>query len=188
MACNRRAETMRLRLNPRSCSQLACLAALCVLVAGGAAAADLQVEVRNVKPRKGEVRAALFDNAEAFASAVKIRAVVSEGEIVTGVFARESDFLKDPVDTVVAPVQGRTVILRFTDLEPGEYGLGLFQDLNGDERLDITLGGLSLEPWGVSNNKANLHEDPLWEDAKFTLPPEGLSITVHLLHERPGDR
>ncbi|HXV07946.1 MAG TPA: DUF2141 domain-containing protein [Burkholderiales bacterium] len=176
------------RLNSRSCSQLAGLAALCVLLAGGAAAADLQVEVRNVKPRKGEVRAALFDSAEAFASAVKIRAVVSEGEIVTGVFAREGDFLKDPVDTVVVPVQGRTAILRFTDLEPGEYALGLFQDLNGDERLDITLGGLSLEPWGVSNNKANLHEDPLWEDAKFTLPPEGLSMVVHLLHERPGDR
>jgi len=177
-----------LKLNSQSCSQLACLAALCVLLASGAAAADLQVEVRNVKPRKGEVRAALFDNAEAFASAVKIRAVVSEGEIVTGVFTREGDFLKDPVDTVVVPVQGRTVILRFTDLEPGEYALGLFQDLNGDEKLDITLGGLSLEPWGLSNNKGNVDEDPRWEDAKFTLPPEGLSIVVHLLDERRRDR
>jgi uncharacterized protein (DUF2141 family) len=161
---------------------------LCVLLAAPAAAADLQIEVRNVKPRRGEIRAALFDNAEAFASAVKIRAVVSGGEIVTGVFAREGDFLKDPVDTAVVPVQGRTVTLRFTDLEPGEYALGLFQDLNGDEKLDITLGGLSLEPWGVSNDAGKLDEDPRWEAARFTLPPEGLSMVVHLLHERSSDR
>jgi hypothetical protein len=99
-----------LTLSSRSCSQLTCFAALCILLAGGAAAADLQVEVRNVKPRKGEVRAALFDNAEAFASAVKIR------------------------------------------------------------------------------DKGNLDEDPRWEDAKFTLPPEGLSMVVHLLNERRADR
>jgi uncharacterized protein (DUF2141 family) len=177
-----------LKLNPRSWPQLACVAALCVLTGGDVAAADLQVEVRNVKPRRGEVRAALFDNAEAFASAVKIRAVVSEGEIVTGVFTREGDFLKDPVDTAQVPVQGRSVLLRFTDLEPGEYALGVFQDLNGDEKLDITLGGLSLEPWGVSNDAGNVDEDPRWEDVKFTLPPEGRSMVVHLLDERRGDR
>lgn len=167
---------------------LACVAGLCVLLSGPVAAADLQVEVRNVKPRKGEVRAALFDNAEAFASATKIRALVSEGEIVTGVFTREGDFLKDPVDVVIVPAQGRSVILSFTDLEPGEYALGVFQDLNSDERLDITLGGLSLEPWGISNDAGNVDEDPLWERAKFTLPPEGRSMVVHLLSERRGDR
>jgi uncharacterized protein (DUF2141 family) len=155
---------------------------------GHARAADLQVEVRNANPRKGEVRAALFDNAEAFASAVKIRALIMGGEIVTGVFTREGDFLKDPVDTAFAPVQGRTVTLRFTDLEPGEYALGVFQDLNGDEKLDVTLGGLSLEPWGVSNDAGNMQEDARWDDAKFTLPPEGRSIVVHLRDERRGDR
>ena len=36
----------------------------------------------------------------------------------------------------------------------------------------------------LSNDKGNLDEDPRWEDAKFTLPPEGLSMVVHLLDER----
>lgn len=54
------------------------------------------------------------------------------------------------------------MILRFTDLESGEYALGLFQDLNGDEKLDITLVGLSLEPLGLSNDAGNVDRDPRW--------------------------
>lgn len=147
-------------------------------------AADLEVEVRNVKPRKGEVRAALFDNEEAFLAGVKIRASMEEGQITSGVFTREGDFPIDPVDTVFVPATGRSVKLRFADLEPGEYALGVYQDLNSDERLDITLGFQSLEPWALSNDSGKLDEDPRWEAAKFSVPPEGLSITVHLMDAR----
>ena len=156
-------------------------------LSGAGRAADLEIEVRNVKPRKGEVRAALFDNEEAFGAAVKIRASVEQGQITTGVFTRDGDFPMEPVDATFVPATGRTVKLRFVDLEPGDYAVGIYQDLNSDERLDITLGGLSLEPWTVSNDAGNLDEDPRWADARFTLPPEGLSMTVHLMDERRKD-
>jgi uncharacterized protein (DUF2141 family) len=164
---------------------IACFAAVACLAAGtGGTAADLEVEVRNVKPRKGEVRAALFDREQAFAAAVKIRAALEGGEITTGVFTRERDFPEAPVDVAVEPATGRVVVLRFYDLAPGEYALGVYQDLNSDERLDITLGGMSLEPWTVSNDAGKLDEDPRWEDAKFVLPAEGRSMMVRLMDER----
>lgn len=147
-------------------------------------AADLTVEVRNVKPRRGEVRAALFDDARSFTAGTRIRAMVKDGEITSGVFTREQDFPREPAATTALPAQGRTLILRFTDLDPGEYAIGVYQDLNGDERLDITLGGLSLEPWGISNDAGSLDADPRWEDARFELPPEGRSLVVHLRDER----
>jgi uncharacterized protein (DUF2141 family) len=160
------------------------LAIFCVPFALGAAAADLEVEVRNVKPRRGEVRAALFDDAEGFELATKIRAMVSGGQITSGVFTREGDFPRDPVTTIQLPAEGRTMTLRFPDLEPGEYALGVYQDINGDEKLDITLGGLSLEPWGISNDAGSLDADPIWENARFELPAEGRRIVVNLRVEK----
>ena len=161
------------------------------LSAALATAADLTVEVRNVRPRRGEVKAALFDDQRSFAAAVRIRAVLRNGEISSGVFTREEDFQGAPAATVVVPAQARSVTLRFTNLEPGEYALGVYQDLNRDDKLDITLGGLSLEPWTVSNDAVDLDADPKWETAKFVLPPGGLGMVVNLRDERqeqqPGD-
>jgi uncharacterized protein (DUF2141 family) len=154
--------------------------------AGFALAADLVVEVHNVKPRKGVVRAALFDNEPAFAAAVKIRAALDNGQITSGIFTGEGDFPREPVATAFEPARSRIVTLRFEDLEPGVYALGVYQDLNADERLDITLGGVSMEPWAVSNDAGKLDEDPRWETAKFSLPPEGGSMVVHLMDERRG--
>ena len=163
---------------------IALVMGLALLVTSAASAADLVVELHNVKPRRGVVRAALFDNASDFQAAVKIRAMVRDGQISSGVYTREEDFKRDPAATIKMPAEGRTMTLRFGDLEPGEYALGVYQDLNADEKLDITLGGLSLEPWGISNDAGTLDADPLWENAKFQLPPEGLRIVVHLMSER----
>jgi uncharacterized protein (DUF2141 family) len=168
-------------------ARMIALAAASSLVAATLAAADLEVEVRNVKPRKGQVRAALFDNEQAFSAAVKIRAALDQGEVTSGVFTREGDFPREPVDTAAVPATGKSVKLRFTDLEPGEYAFGVYQDLDSDERLSITLGGVSLEPWTLSNDSGKLDADPQWERAKFTLPPEGLSVTVHLMDDRRKD-
>jgi uncharacterized protein (DUF2141 family) len=160
------------------------LAIFCTVLAAGTTAADLEVEVRNVKPRRGELRAALFDDAESFEAATKIRAMVSDGQITSGVFTREGDFPRDPVTTIQLPAQGRSMTLRFADLEPGEYALGVYQDINGDEKLDITLGGLSLEPWGISNDAGSLDADPTWDNARFQLPAQGRKIVVNLRDEK----
>jgi uncharacterized protein (DUF2141 family) len=36
------------------------------------------------------------------------------------------------------------------------------------------------EPWGISNNPRPKDRSPTWDEAKFTLPPEGAKIVIEL--------
>jgi len=152
------------------------------MATGGAAwGADLEVEVRGVRPRAGEVHAAVFDRAEAFALDTEIRGMVSPtGEISAGVFTREDEFRRPAVDRLSVTPGTRTLRLTFPDLEPGEYAIAVYQDLNGNGRLDATVAGNPTEPWGISNNPRLKARPPNWEEAKFTLPPEGAKIVIEV--------
>ena len=161
---------------------LLCALACCTCISiGSAFAADLEVEVRGIKVHKGEIRAALFDNAEDFAADVEVRAIItSSGQISAGVFTREEDFTRPPLRTAVAPANADKLRLRFTDLEPGEYAVALFHDRNADEKLDALIDRRTLEPWGASNDPRPVDRALTWEESRFTLPAEGKSIVIHL--------
>jgi uncharacterized protein (DUF2141 family) len=150
-------------------------------VASAAAwAADLEVEVRGVRPRAGEIHAALFDR-DAFAVDTEIRAMISSGgEISAGVFTGQDEFPRPPVDRVTATPSAKTLRLTFSDLEPGEYAVGVYQDLNGNGRLDATVARNPIEPWGISNNPRPNDRSPTWDEARFTLPPDGAKIMIEL--------
>lgn len=143
--------------------------------------ADLEVELRNVRPRSGEVYVAVFDNARVFAAALAIRAAVSDsGELMAGVFTRDTDWPYPPVETQSLPPDARILRLTFTELEPGEYAVAAYQDRNGDQKMNATLGRVPLEPWGISNNIRPADRPPNWDESKFTLPAEGTRIVIEL--------
>lgn len=172
---SRPARTWQTRL-----SRLALVVAV-VFTAGASWAADLEVEVRGVRPRAGEVHAAVFDHEEAFALDTEIRAMItSSGEISAGVFTAEDQFRRPAVDRLTVTASGRTLRLTFPGLEPGEYAVGVYQDLNGNGRLDATVARNPTEPWGISNNPRPKDRPPTWDEAKFTLPPEGAKIVIEL--------
>jgi uncharacterized protein (DUF2141 family) len=144
-------------------------------------ATDLDVEVRGIKVRKGEIRAALFDNARDFAADVEIRATItSSGEVSAGVFTREEDLPHQPLQILSAPADASIVRLRFAGLEPGEYAVALFHDRNSDGKLDALVDRRTLEPWGASNDPRPTDGPLTWEEAKFILPAEGKTIAIHL--------
>ena len=150
------------------------------LVAGAAWAADLEVEVQGVRLRGGEVHAALFDR-EAFSVDTEIRAMISpSGEISAGVFTAENQFPRPPVDRLTVPPSAKILRLTFPGLEPGEYAVGVYQDTNGNGRLDATVARDPTEPWGISNNPRPKDRAPTWDEAKVTLPPEGAKIVIEL--------
>jgi uncharacterized protein (DUF2141 family) len=155
-----------------------------LLAPAGGAAADLVVEVHNVKPRQGEVRVAVFDNARDFEAGTEIRAMLTDGGVSSGVFTRLGVYPSELVVSADVPAQGRTVVVRFGDLASGDYAVGAYQDLNRDQKLEITLGRVALEPWGVSNDAGAADVDPRWEEAKFHLPAQGATVVVTLRDER----
>jgi uncharacterized protein (DUF2141 family) len=168
---------------PRLSARL-CRTALVVALAsatGATGAADLEVEIRGVRLRGGEVNAAVFDRAEDFALNIEIRAMITpSGEISAGVFTGEDQFPRPPVDILSVTPSARTLRLTFPDLEPGDYAVGAYQDRNGNGILDATIVREPTEPWGISNNARPRDRSPTWDEAKFTLPAEGAKIVIEL--------
>jgi uncharacterized protein (DUF2141 family) len=160
---------------------LRAVALLLFMLLPSARAADLEVEIRGVKPQGGDLHAALFDNAEDFSLDLEVRAMISgSGEISTGVFTREEDFPRPPAQRVSVSADGKVVRIRFTDLKPGEYAVAMFQDRNGNGRLDTNFAKTPLEPWGMSNDARPPNRAPTFDDAKFAVPAEGAVIIVNL--------
>lgn len=126
--------------------------ALCAAVSC-ATAADLQVEVKNVKPGAGRVLLALF---------------VQNG------------FLKNPVQKQALEATQETVTHSFTGLEPGEYALSAFQDDNGNGKLDTNALGIPTELLGMSRQAKGRMGPPVFDDAKFSISgkPEKISIEL----------
>jgi uncharacterized protein (DUF2141 family) len=146
-----------------------------------ALAADIEIEVRGIKVRTGQVHAALFANAEDFSVDLESHGMVTgEGKISVGIFTRGNRLPRPPADFVSAPANAKTLHLHMGDVAPGTYALGLYQDVNDDGKLDTTLNGTPLEPWGLSNNPRVSGRAPTWTDAQFELPPEGVQLIIDL--------
>ena len=144
-------------------------------------AADLEVEVRGIKLRKGEIRAALFDNARDFAAMSRYarRSPPAAKSAPASLHAKRT-FPDPPLQTIIAPANANTVRLHFADLEPGEYAVALFHDRNSDGKLDAMIDRRTLEPWGASNDPRPTKGPVTWEEAKFILPAEGKTIAIQL--------
>ena len=63
---------------------------------------------------------------------------------------------------------------RFEGLEPGEYGIKAFHDVNGNGRLDTNPFGMPTEPFAFSNNAVGNMGPAGWDRARFTV--EGATV------------
>lgn len=128
------------------------LAALLLAAAGGAQALDLTVEVVNTRPDQGKVNAALF--------------------------ADEASWMKNALAEQRIPAAPKTVLV-YRNLAPGSYALSLFQDLNGNAKLDTNVIGLPTEPYGFSRDAAGTMGPPAFAAAAVTLSAD-TTITITL--------
>ena len=150
--------------------------------ASSAQAADIDIEVRGIKVRTGQIHAALFANADDFSLDLAFRGKVSrEGEVSIGIFTKDNALPRAPAEFVSAPANARTIQLHMGDVAPGTYALALYQDVNDDGKLDTNLQGIPLEPWGMSNNPPRVSgRGPTWDESQFDLPPEGIRLIINL--------
>ena len=157
------------------------LAPILMGIALFAHAADIEIEVRGIKARTGQVHAALFANAEDFVLDLTFRAMVSkDGEVKIGVFTKDDHMPRAPTGQAAAPANAATVRLHITDITPGTYAVALYHDVNNDGKLDTNFDGHPLEPWGMSNNPQYTDRKLTFDDAKFELPAEGLKLVIDL--------
>lgn len=134
-----------------------------IVVAGAALAAPVeaalgpiavQVRVHNVDPRGGPVRAAMFDRARWLSS--------------------------QAVASAEAPAGEPSVSLNLTAPSAGLFGFAVYQDVNGDGRLNRNLIGLPSEPTGFSNGTVIRFGPPDFDAAAVSLTADGVVVTVRL--------
>ena len=78
-----------------------------------------------------------------------------------------------------SPAQAEALRFAFTEVPPGTYAIAIFQDLNGNRRLDRTPLGLPLEPYGFSNDAGRLRR-PTFAGASIQVADQDLRVGVRL--------
>jgi uncharacterized protein (DUF2141 family) len=120
----------------------------------------LTVRVVGARNASGEIRVALFQNAEGFPSDASKALRTQPAQI-------------DP-QTLSAKVS-------FAGIPQGVYAVSVFHDENGNGKLDKNLVGIPKEAYGASNNPPKKMRAPTFDEAKFSLNSQQ-SLEIQLIH------
>ncbi len=124
------------------------------LSGGVSSAATLTVAVNNVQTSEGQLRIAVYTDANWLNTQEWTRAALQ-------------------------PAASTSVTATF-ELPPGEYAVAVLHDVNGNGKMDYRLLRLPKEPYGFSNGAKPKLGPPKFEDAAFNLADEGLAIAIAL--------
>lgn len=113
------------------------------------------MEVNNTKADKGPVLAAVYGSADGW---LKFSKAVQSG---------------------MAPASGAKTVLVLRDLPAGSYALSLYQDENGNGKLDTNLVGMPQERTGFSRDAQGNMGPPRFQDAAIELQQD-TTITIQL--------
>ena len=116
-----------------------------------AAVVCVNVEVQNVHPGEGMLMVAAFGDAESYGKAPLVALQMRAGDA-----------------TMAFPLCG---------MAGGSVALKVFQDLNGNGKLDTNVLGFPSEPWGASGTPPAMSA-PTW--GSTVVPIDGTTIVVKL--------
>ena len=131
----------------------ALLAAL--VVAPVANAADLTLNLSDIRAQTGIIKIGLVNTVEAWNGAAP------------------------PVQGTGGPPTGESQTFTFKDLAPGTYALMITHDENGNGKLDTNALGMPLEGYGFSNNPRVMRK-PTFAEAQFTVGADNVVVAVEL--------
>jgi uncharacterized protein (DUF2141 family) len=119
-----------------------------------AANVDVTVHVVGIANQKGEVFAALYDEA-----GWKADHALSSAHV---------------------PVNSSDLTIKLTVAAPGKYAIKMFQDLHGTGELHTNFIGIPDEPYAFSNNATGSFGPPSFDASAFDVGPEGAAQTIQL--------
>lgn len=116
-------------------------------------------------------------NSEGTTITVVVPVKIDKGEIVVGLY-NEATFMKSaPLKGLNSKIENGKATVTFKNITPGEYGITLFHDMNGNQQMDFEANGMPKENYGVSNNVMNFGP-PQWNDVKFTVNEEPIEMEI----------
>ena len=115
-------------------------------------------------------------NPPVFQLNVKVNHILlHRGKIMIAIYDNDHDFMKKPLQKRTVELADFKKDIIFSNLKEGEYAVALFQDLDGDNKLN-KVASMPTEPYGLSNDPDGF---PNWEETKFQIN-ENATIIVTL--------
>jgi uncharacterized protein (DUF2141 family) len=112
-----------------------------------------------------------------------------KGDLVFGVFTQPDGFPNVKGKSVyweVKPAADADRVTFTTRLPPGRYAAGVLHDENRNGDMDKNLAGIPTEGYGVTNNPKPRFRKATFDEATFTLPPEGAEMSIGVQYFLPG--
>lgn len=133
------------------------LGAALALGASPAHAGDVVITVTDLRSTKGVVRACMTTRADVFPKCIK-----------------------DPASYRKVVPAGEQVVIRFTDVKPGDYAIALLHDENGNGKADRALGMMPKEGYGFSRDAPVKMAPPKFGDAVFSQGTDTSRMTIRM--------
>jgi uncharacterized protein (DUF2141 family) len=106
----------------------------------------------------------------------------ASGNLMVAVFAGEAQWDGgDAYRATRVAVDADTLTIALDGLQPGEYGLKMYHDVDADGELDTNMMGIPSEPFAFSNNARGSFGPASWSSASFTIAEGG---NVHSINFR----
>ena len=122
-------------------------------------AMDLTVNVHNIKPDQGALVIELMTE---------------------NTFENELD---NSANTIKVAVSRTSASYQFSSIEPGEYAVFVYQDINQNSELDFSIFSGAEEPVGTSNNISFNLIPPSWKEVKIHMGNMDREINITLSEE-----
>lgn len=104
--------------------------------------------------------------------------------VIVGLYGIHNKF-PDPKDQLkeyrFVP-NGDQLTVEITDIEYGVFAIALYQDVNGDGKINKNMLGVPTEPYAFSNNVKPVVKAPQFKNCKFEYNDEKNVVNIHLLH------
>lgn len=99
-----------------------------------------------------------------------------KGQLYVAFYSSEDTFLKKPLTGLRVEVTDTVLTIPCQGLPAGEYAFALFQDENGNGRLDTAAFGIPTEKSGFSNNAEGIMGSPSYDKCLFCLQKDTLMV------------
>ncbi|WP_296123099.1 DUF2141 domain-containing protein [uncultured Bacteroides sp.] len=103
----------------------------------------------------------------------------AEGHLYVAIYNSEETFMKKPLAAFRIDVKDTSLSIPCRGLPAGTYAVSLFQDENGNGKLDSGAFGIPLEKFGFSNDAEGVMGPPSYGKCCFTFS-EDMTLVIHL--------
>ena len=101
------------------------------------------------------------------------------GKLYVAIYNSQETFMKKPLAGFAVEVKDKVVSIPCKGLPAGTYAFSMYQDENGNGKLDTGAFGIPVEKFGFSNDAEGVMDPPSYEKCSFTFS-EDTTLVVHL--------